>query len=74
MNEDHIKHVAIEESQQDWNKLENKNLYQRAFFDGGKYVFDEMNARIVELEDQNAKLAKMLKGADDYIARLEMDQ
>jgi len=35
-----VEHVACEESQQDWNRLEYKEIYRKAFIDGANFVIE----------------------------------
>lgn len=63
MNIEELKHLASEESQQDWNRLEYRDIYRKAFIDGGTAVleskdgeFDAVCAKLKRLQSSLPKI------------------
>ena len=51
LTKDEIEHVACECSQQDWNRLEYKEIYRKAFIDGANFVIESRQAQGDDEED-----------------------
>ena len=40
LSKEELEHVACELSQQDWSRLEYKEIYRKAFIDGANFVIE----------------------------------
>lgn len=51
-----IEHIACEESQQDWSRLEYKDIYRKAFIDGAKYVKSALDNQWVCIKERKPEV------------------
>ncbi len=70
-NDDKINQVACDECQQDWNRLEYRDIYKDAFIDGAKWMRKQQPESkpelytLQEVEDKALDFAKWIGGDDD---------